>query len=323
MAAFVVRRLLLSLGVLLVLSFVTFWFFARSFDRFHGQPVWPLYWAWLKSVPTGGIGHEPGAFAGAPSLWAALVPALGHTLALLGATLVLVVVFGVLLGTFAAVRRGSALDVTLRAFSYVAWAVPAFLLALVLQQAFGWIGTRWGLHPFVLSGWPGFCPVPGSPAPFPGPCSPAGSGLDYALNLLRHLTLPAAALALGFVGLHSRYLRSSLVVALDATYATTARAKGLRERRVVVRHALRNSLVTFASALLLDVGAIFGAALAVDWVFSMRGLGTLFVVEIASAAALDPYAVQLLLMTAAVLVLGSSLLAELAVPLLDPRAREA
>jgi peptide/nickel transport system permease protein len=319
MFAFLVRRLTLAVLVLVAVSFGTFWFFARSFSRSYGQPVPPLYWAWLKSVFTGGLGNEPGALPGSASLWKPLLPALGHTLALLGATLLLVLVFAVVLGTVAAVRRGSPLDATLRAFSYLAWAVPAFLMALLLQAAFNWLGG-FGFHPFVLAGWPGFCPVPGQPVPFPGPCAPAGSGFHYLVNLLRHLTVPAAALAVGFVGLHSRYLRSSLVVALDAPYATTARAKGLPERRVVLRHALRNSLVTFTSALLLDFGAIFGAALAVDWVFHMNGLGTLFIAEIATSA-LDPYAVQLLLMTAAVLTVVSSLLAELAVPLLDPRAR--
>lgn len=320
MLAFLVRRLGLAVLVLVGVSFGTFWFFARSFSRLYGQPVPPLYWAWLKRVFTGGLGHEPGRPPGAASLWKPLVPALGHTLALLAATLLLVLVVAGVLGTAAAVRRGSLLDVMLRAFSYLAWAAPAFLMALLLQAAFNWLG-RSGFHPFALSGWPGFCPVPGQPVPFPGPCAPAGSGLHYLVNLLRHLVVPAVALAIGFVGLHSRYLRSSLVLALSEPYATTARAKGLPERRVVLRHALRNSLVTFTSALLLDFGAIFGAALAVDWVFHMNGLGTLFIAEVATPT-LDPYAVQLLLMTAALLTVLSSLLAELAVPLLDPRARQ-
>jgi peptide/nickel transport system permease protein len=314
--AFVVRRLVLSVLVLLAVSFGTFWFFARSFNRLYGQPVLPLYWRWLKAVPSGGIGYENGI-----SLWKPLLPALGHTLALLGASLLLVVVLALVLGTVAAVRHGSLLDVGLRAFSYVAWSVPAFLVGLILQAGFYWLGFHHGAKPFAISGWPGFCPIPGSPIPFPGPCAPAGSGLHYAVNLLRHLTLPAVSLAVGFVGLHTRYLRSSLLTARGSQYSVTARAKGLHERRVVLRHALRNSLVTFTSALLLDVGAIFGAALAVDWVFHMNGLGSLFIAEIATAS-LDPYAVQLLLMTAATLVVAASLLSDLAVPLLDPRARE-
>jgi peptide/nickel transport system permease protein len=140
------------------------------------------------------------------------------------------------------------------------------------------------------------------------------------VSLVRHLTLPALALALGFVGVHARYLRSSLLVALQAPYTTTARAKGLPESSVLLRHALRNSLATFTSALLLDFGAIFGAALAVDYVFALNGLGMLFLADIQTAN-INPYAVQLLLTLTAGLVIAASVLAELAVAWFDPRVR--
>jgi peptide/nickel transport system permease protein len=129
-------------------------------------------------------------------------------------------------------------------------------------------------------------------------------------------------LAAGFVGLHARYLRTSLVVALAAPYATTARAKGLSERNVVLRHALRNSLVTFAAAVLADFGAVFGAALAIDAIFRLNGLGTLFISTLnPNVPVLDAYQLQLLLLMTGVLLLASSLLSELAVVWLDPRAR--
>ena len=122
----------------------------------------------------------------------------------------------------------------------------------------------------------------------------------YAGEVIRFLVVPSLALAVAFVGLHSRYLRSALLVALAAPYTTTARAKGLSERRVVLRHALRNSLGTFTSVLLLDAGAVLGAALAVDFVFRMEGVGLLFLGEIGATSSqssdgpklLDPYAVQ-------------------------------
>jgi peptide/nickel transport system permease protein len=147
------------------------------------------------------------------------------------------------------------------------------------------------------------------------------------LDVLRDIAVPAVALAVAFVGLHSRYLRSSLLVALNAPYSTTARAKGLPERTVVFRHALRNSLATFTSALLLDFGAIFGAALAVDWVFRLNGVGTLLITEIAGIGGgdgprfLNPYAIETLLASTAALVVVSSVLAELIVAWLDPRGR--
>jgi peptide/nickel transport system permease protein len=94
----------------------------------------------------------------------------------------------------------------------------------------------------------------------------------------------------------------------------------LSERRVIFRHALRNSLIAFTSALLLDFGSIFGAAMAVDWVFQLNGIGSAFIGAIASPN-IDPNALQFLLVLTAALVLFTSLLSELAVAWLDPRVQ--
>ena len=338
MTAFLGRRVLLAAVVLLTVSFGTFALMATKFStqcpgQFSTNTKFPplasnagqaatLYWRWVKGVPSGrALGDVCGGAIAQP-LWLAF----GHTAALLAATGLLVVISSLLLGTLAAARAGSALDGLLRAFSYAAWAVPSFLLALMLQSIVHWAGWRYGIHTFAQSGWPGYCP---NQYNFLNSidCPPAGSGAHYVVGVLRHLTVPAVALAFAFVGLHSRYLRSSLLVSLHAPFTTTAYAKGLPERRVVLRHALRNSLATFTSALLLDFGALFGAAMAVDWVFHLNGLGSLLVTEIAGVGAsdgpryLDAYAIQTLLTLAATLVVASSVFAELAVAWLDPRAR--
>jgi peptide/nickel transport system permease protein len=337
-AAFLGRRVLLAAAVLLTVSFGTFALMATKFStqcpgQFSTNTRFPplastagqaatLYWRWVKSVPSGrGLSDVCGGVIAQP-LWLAF----GHTAALLAATGLLVVVASLLLGTLAAARAGSALDGLLRALSYAAWAVPSFVLALMLQSVLHWAGWRFGFHTFAQSGWPGYCP---NQFNFlnSADCPSAGSGVHYVVGVLRHITVPAVALALAFVGLHSRYLRSSLLVSLQAPFTTTAYAKGLSERRVVLRHALRNSLATFTSVLLLDFGALFGAAMAVDWVFHLNGLGTLLVTEIAGVGSgdgpryLDAYAIQTLLTLSATLVLASSVLAELAVVWLDPRAR--
>ncbi|MGH2999475.1 MAG: hypothetical protein ACRDNM_09255, partial [Gaiellaceae bacterium] len=168
MTSFAVRRLLLSGGVLLAVSLGTFVFIATKFiptcySRYStgaiptlastpGQAT-VLWWGWLKGVPSGrSFGQVCGGDIGAP-LW----PALGHTAALLAATALLIVVFAVLLGTIAASRAGSALDVLLRGFAYAVWAVPAFVLALGLQSVFNWAGSRYGFHALGTSGWPDSC----------------------------------------------------------------------------------------------------------------------------------------------------------------------
>ena len=346
MTAYILRRVLLATAVLLVVSWATFVFIATKFSATCGSTYTPsgafppladsvghatrLYLSWLKTVPSG---RAFGAVCGGPGITANLSTSLGHTGALLGMTFALVVVFSLAFGVLAAARAGTWLDLGFRAFSYTAWAIPPFLLALVLQSVLGWLYHRHGFRFFPQSGWPGACPfgtfctdLAGNPVSVAGP-----HGWAYAADVARFVFVPALALAVAFVGVHSRYLRSSLVVALGAPYTTTARAKGLTERRVVLRHALRNSLGVFTSVLLLDFGAVIGAALAVDYVFKMNGLGLLFLNEIGALGSqsgdapkfLDPYAVQGLLALVAVLVAAASLLAELAVLWLDPRARPA
>src|SRR5207253_2461067 len=109
-------------------------------------------------------------------------------------------------------RRNGPLDVLLRGASYIAWAIPAFVLALVLALAAVSIGSQRGLGPFMIAGFPGSCPPGfGLNAGTLGHCPSAGSGFTYAWNLLRYLAIPALTLAVGFVGLHARYLRAGLL----------------------------------------------------------------------------------------------------------------
>lgn len=339
MIAYILRRVALTVGVLLAVSYLTFvvvatQFSATCYSQYTPTGAFPplagsigeasrLYLDWLKGIPSG---HSFGNVCGA-TVTQNLVQALGHTGALLAMTFVLVVIFSLLFGVLAAARAGGWLDSGFRVFSYTAWAVPPFLLALVLQSVVIWLGKTFDFHFFPASGWPGACifGVIGCESPV------APHGWDYAGEVLRFLVVPALALSVAFVGLHSRFLRSSLLVALGSQYTTTARAKGVPERRVVMKHALRNSLGVFVSVLLLDFGAVVGAALAVDFVFKTNGLGLLFLSEIGALGGqsgdgpkfLDPYAVQGLLTVIAVLVAAASILAEIAVLALDPRARPA
>jgi len=336
LAAFLARRLVLAALVLLVVSFPTFVFFAGNFNAICGpkehtlSATLPFYWRWLQGIPSGRSLKT--SICGWPPLWQNLGPSLGRTAALLALTFLLVLALSLLVAAVAAAAPGSWLDLGLRGFSYVAWATPAFLVAGALQWLAAWAAGTHGIHWLPQRGWPGFCPDPRDLNPFNNDvsgqplqnilstCPPAPGGIHYVLESLRYLVLPSLALALSFVGLHSRHLRSSLLVALRAPFATTARAKGLTERRVLLRHALRASLATFTSALLLDFGSLFGAALAIDWIFKLNGVGMLFANEI-SANYVDAYAIQLLLLVTAAIVVGTSLLSELALLWLDPRAR--
>lgn len=331
MLAFVVRRAVLGVLVLWVLSLLSFCALASQDSMLNGKPLLPQYWTWLKGLFTGhsvALVRQPVLSRPNPLARTTLLDAIGHTGALLVVALLLVLVLGVGLALLAAIRRGSSVDGALRAFTYLAWGVPAFLLALLVQRLLQRFGDDYGWGPFPLAGWPGSCPPAlGLDAGVLPDCRAAGSGASYLANVFRYLTLPAATLAIGFIGLHGRYLRSALLETLDAPFVVTAHAKGLAESRVVLHHALRVSLPTFLSAVLSDFGAIFGAALAVDWVFALNGLGTVLVSDFPGPMDQSPfvntYSVQIIVLIAGAIVLFASFVAELVVSGLDPRMRAA
>jgi peptide/nickel transport system permease protein len=314
MVRFLVRRLALGAVVMALLSFLSWLVFATALNplwvfwadpkapealaaakRAHmHDPVLLRYWLWLKGL-FGGHGLGRTVVSNTP-VWPVVEPALVRSLELVAASLVLVVLLSMLVGTVSAERRGSPLDVGLRTFSYAAWAMPAFLLALLLFGGGNALSRHWHSYPLAIAG------------------PPTGAG-----DWVQHMTLPALAVALGFVGAYSRYLRSSLIAALGEQYAVVARAKGLSERRVLFRHVLRLALVPMAGALALDFGMIFTATLAADEVFGLNGLATVFLNGSYSLG--DPFMIEAIVLVSAGMVVVAGILGELACAWLDPRIR--
>jgi peptide/nickel transport system permease protein len=266
------------------------------------EPVITRYWIWLRGMFTGaGFGHT---IAYNEPVWPLVEPAFVRTLELMAAALVLVVALSLLVGVTSAKRRGSVADVGLRSVSYILWSIPAFLLALLLQRLFVGLANAWGVRPFAYN----------------GPPTP-GLGLTTAgvKDWLSHMTLPAFAVAFGLAGAYSRYLRTSLLVVLDAPFVNVARAKGLTERRVMRRHALRNALIPFTTMVSFDFGALFGATLAADYVFALNGMASVFLNRGLFGG--DPLVIEAELLLTALLVIGASLFADVLCGLLDPRVR--
>lgn len=336
MAGFLLRRLVIGLVGLFVGLSASFFYWGSTYPPLKGTPLGHDYWVWVKGIPTGhsfthGLlptGYDAGT--GLPqqaSLLSVLATPIGRTMALLALTLVLVLAGTALIGCLAAATRGTALDFGLRVGSYVGWAVPGFVLAILLQEGLGRIAGGWGLDWFPSVGWAGQCPGGRGTDFTTGGCPTKGHGLFLVGNVIYHLALPALALAAGFIGLHARYLRNSLLDALAAPYVVVARGKGLPERTVLLRHALRNSLATIVPALLSDFGAIFGATFVVDVVFQLGGIGSVFIgilqLNADALVPLDTYEMQLILLFAGALMLVASLVTETAVVLLDPRAKAA
>jgi peptide/nickel transport system permease protein len=333
MLVYVVRRLLLAALVFVAVSFLSFVVLASPLDplwkkygpsnsperiaeahKYHlKDPVVERYWLWAKGTITGTpsfvthtvCGGRPGQSACHHlRIWPQVWTATRRTALLAGLSIVVILFFSLAIGTIAAARHGSALDVGLRSASYLAWSIPAFVVAVLLQLLLTRLATAYDFRPFPVSGLPLY--------------GEAGTGFHFVLIWAQHLALPVFAISAGFIGAYSRYVRSAMLVSLNEPYAVTARAKGLTERAVVLRHALRNSLIPFVSILTLDFGALFGATLVADFVFKQQGLAA-FLAQTTYDA--DPFELQPLVLVGAVSVLLFSLLGDLVAARLDPRIR--
>ena len=314
MLTFVVRRLGLGALLLVAVSFFSWLIFVPALNplwRYYGEPNAPRvvamanrahlhdpllvrYWLWVKGLFTGqGFGRT--VVDQAP-VGTTLRYSLERTGELIGLSLVVIVIVSVLLAAVEARRRDSPLDIGLRATSYVVWSVPTFLLALLLIHGVAAAPRSWHLSGLVQGG------------------SPTGLG-----NFFQRLTLPALAIALGFVGVYSRYLRSSLLVSLSEPYAWVARGKGLSERAVIRRHALRNALVPFTTVMTLDFGALFGATIAVEFVFGLGGFAYLIYYGVTQLA--DPFLIQGAIVVTAAVVVVAGIVGDVVCAWLDPRIR--
>ena len=197
---------------------------------------------------------------------------------------------GVPLAVWSAVRRDRWADQIIRLFSTVAFGMPTFWLGLVLALIFG-----------LELGW---LPVGGYTDSFPG--------------LLVSLTLPAITLGLSLTAILIRTLRSSLLESLSSDYVEAARARGLSERRVVLRYGLRNSLGAMITIIAVNIGYLIGGTVVIETVFQIPGLGSLLV---DASLRRDYTLVTALTLVAGVAVVAISLATDLIYAYLDPRVR--
>jgi peptide/nickel transport system permease protein len=219
----------------------------------------------------------------------------------LGAS-VIWVLFAIGMGLLAAVFRGTAVDAAVMIVGLIGISMPVFWLGEVVNML-----SQSRLHDtFVFSWVPplGYTPFTESP-----------------IGWFKSLVLPWLTLSLLYIGLYARVLRSSLVEAQEEDYVRTARAKGLTERRVLLRHALRTSLIAFVSLFGLDFGALVGgAALLTEVVFGLHGIGWL---TYQSLQNLDLPVIMATVMYAAFFVVVANAAVDLVYAVLDPRVRRA
>ena len=225
---------------------------------------------------------------------------------------IVIVIFSIGLGIVAAVKAGGALDWLIRGFVVIGMAIPPFVLALVLQLIF----AKW-LDLFPLEGR---LHTLMAPPPFATGLYTVDSLLagqwDTFWTSLRHLALPVAALALGRLAVGARFTRSGMLETLSQPYVRTARAKGLREGPVVLRHAFRNALIPVVTMLGIQIGFLLSGAVLVEVVFTWPGLGRYAVDSVLS---FDFYAVIGAALVIAVIFVVSNTIVDLLYAQLDPR----
>ena len=299
---------------------------SAAIERFRArhlldQPLWKQYLHYVGPFDLGANGHawfggsgaspwhgllvgDLGHFFGrpeavAPELWRRL----GVTLPLAALSILLTFAIAIPLGIHSAVRKGSRFDVGATVLLFVLYAIPTFWAGLMLQLAFGESGLGWlpvlGLHD--------------------RDADTLGTGA-YLWDLLQHLVLPVACYSYASFAYLSRQMRVGVLEAIQSDYVLTARAKGIPERVVILKHVLRNSLIpvlTLAGAVL---PILVGGSIVVEVVFDIPGMGRLAY----DALTMREYdAIMATTLCSALMTIVGILLADVAYALVDPRIRHA
>ena len=264
------------------------------------QPIWVQYYIMMKKLF---ITQDLTSFVNRGwKVIPAVIDTIPVTLSLVIGAAVLWVIFGMLFGILAAATRGSIIDKLLIAFGLVGCAMPVYWLGEVMN-----LFSQSRYHDTWLFSWVpplGYKPLSEDPE-------------GWFLTLI----IPWITLAILYIGLYGRVLRANLIEAMQEDYIRTARAKGLSETRVLLRHALRTSLISFVTLFCLDFGALVGgAALLTEVVFGLQGVGKLTYDALQN---LDLPVIMTTVIYASFFVVLANALVDVVYILLDPRVRSA
>ncbi len=319
MIIYIIRRVLYSIPVLIISTFLSF-----AFVSYAGNPVAQLrnnpripastihnlivqnhldksiperYWYWVVDVFTNKLGKS---LATLQPIWPDITRTIGHTAQVIIIAEVLALIVGCLIGIYSAIRQYSFFDYTFTTISFLGFAMPTFLLALMLQILFVDIYLNTGTRIFYTSGLN---------SPHEG---------AWSVDRLQHIALPVITLFVISFALYSRYMRASMLEVKNMDYVRTARAKGVPEWRVVGRHVVRNALIPITTVAALNFGALLGGAIITETIFSLDGIGYYFVQRLQAG---DIYAVMAYLLVTSVFIIFFNLVADILYGVLDPRIR--
>jgi len=319
---YVIRRILFSIPVLIATSFLIFSFVSVAGDplarlranpnitraQFHAiqhakrldRPVVLRYVYWVHDAVTEKFGTT---LFGQRKIWPDLKRVMGHTVQFILSAIILSVVVGIVVGVYSALRQYSLFDHVATTLSFIGFALPVFWLALMLQVLVVQIYLKWHIRVFYTSGLSSVSP---------------GHGFHFVIDRVQHLALPVIALSFLSIASHSRYMRASMLDVLNSDYLRTARANGLIERRVILKHAFRNALIPMITLVALDFGGLFAGAIVTETIFTLDGMGFYFINALQTS---DPYPVMAWLMIVATMVILFNLVADILYGVVDPRIR--
>jgi peptide/nickel transport system permease protein len=257
------------------------------------DPLPVQYFRWLGSVLTGdwGLSYKFGR-----DVTAVLGDRIGPSMLLVGTALLIALTFAVPFGVFSALNRNRLVQYLSNALAMLAVSLPTFWLGMVILLFFS-VRTR---------------------------IIPTGGMMTIGMehfslwDRLRHLLPPACVLATLYIAGWSRYVRSSMLEVIGQDHIRTARSKGLRERTVISRHALKNALIPLVTLVGLQGGALIGGAMITEVVFAWPGMGRLLAESLSGR---DYPVLMASFMLMSVLVIFANLLADLCYGVLDPRIR--
>lgn len=317
MATYAVRRVLATIPLLLIATFIIFWLVSISndprsrlatcatcdqsaYERLEelyelNDPIPVRYLNWLGDVVTGdlGVALSINEFPVSEVLGDRIIA----TARLAIPAFILIAILAVVLGVYSAVRQYSLGDYMVTGFSFLGISMPTFFFGLLLQVVFVvWWQDWFDLKPFYAT----------------------GIHTDGFWDTISSHTLPVITLMLVIVAGESRFERAAMLEVINSDYIRTARAKGLPERTVIFKHALRNALIPLVTIWALDFSALMGGSVITETVFAWPGLGRLLV---SSVFAQDLDLVMGITMFFGVLVITFNLIADLLYGVLDPRIR--
>jgi peptide/nickel transport system permease protein len=268
----------------------------------YDQPIFPnQYVQYLKDTATLNLGYSTFLYPG-ESVTQIYWTRMGKSLILITTSTIASMVIGVLMGIYGGWRRGGRVDNSSMTSSLVLYAMPEFVLGMILL--------------LIFAKWLKWFPAGG----YDSRPKTDYTGLSYVADVANHMILPWLTLMLAYLGEFYLLMRSSLLDVLGEDYITLARAKGVREKYVLRHHAVRNALLPTVTLIALSFGYILGGVITVEIVFSYPGVGLLSYHALQNR---DFPILQATFLFAAIGVMVANLIADLTYGYLDPRVRRA